>query len=222
MFLVSGGGSSMMELPLDVEISLDDTVGFHRALVASGASIVEMDCVRKHFSAVKGGRLAMAAGSARKVSLFISDVPPGRLDALASGPTIPDPTTSDECREIIRRHGIDSRFPASVRKFFAGEIRGDTQAGRAGVERACAAEQRRAVRGCEARAEALGFEVAIDNTCDDWPYEKAGVSWNGSESCAGEWAAGVCDLVWGGDGHVAGGVEGETRGAGGISNGHCT
>ena len=173
VFLVSGGGSSMMELPLDVEISLDDTVGFHRALVASGASIVEMNCVRKHFSAVKGGRLAMAAGSARKVSLFISDVPPGRLDALASGPTIPDPTTSDECREIIRRHGMESRLPASVRKFFAGEI---AETPKRGELESSAHVLLSSVELCEAakaRAVTLGFEVTIDNTCDDWPYEKA-------------------------------------------------
>ena len=67
LFLVSGGGSSMMELPLDKRISLEDTVAFHRALVGSGASIVEMNCVRKHFSAVKGGRLAMAAGAAARL-----------------------------------------------------------------------------------------------------------------------------------------------------------
>jgi len=81
----------MMELPLDEAISLDDTVAFHRALVHSGASIVEMNCVRKHFSAVKGGRLALAAGRAQTLSLLVSDVPPAHLDALGSGPTVADP-----------------------------------------------------------------------------------------------------------------------------------
>ena len=66
IFLLSGGASAMMELPLDETISLEDTIAFHRALVQCGASIVEMNCVRKHFSAVKGGRLALAAGSAQQ------------------------------------------------------------------------------------------------------------------------------------------------------------
>jgi hydroxypyruvate reductase len=118
IFLISGGASAMMELPLDATISLADTTAFHRALVASGATIVEMNCVRKHFSAVKGGRLAVAAGNARKISLLVSDVPPEHLDALASGPTIPDPTTIAQCREIIARYSMSERFPTSVRRFF--------------------------------------------------------------------------------------------------------
>ena len=118
IFLISGGASAMMELPLDPAISLDDTVAFHRALVGSGATIVEMNCVRKHFSAVKGGRLAVAAGRAQKISLLVSDVPPAHLDALASGPTIPDPTTIAQCREILTRYQMLDRFPPSVRRFF--------------------------------------------------------------------------------------------------------
>jgi len=173
VFLVSGGGSSMMELPLDAEISLEDTVGFHRALVASGASIVEMNCVRKHFSAVKGGRLAMAAGAARQVSLFVSDVPPGRLDALASGPTLPDPSTSEDCREILRRFGMEERFPAPVQRFFAKKI---AETPKPSELKPCthvllsSAELEKAAK---ARAEAMGFAVAIENGCDDWPYEQA-------------------------------------------------
>ena len=94
IFLISGGASAMMELPLDPSISLDDAIAFHRALVHSGASIVEINCVRKHFSAVKGGRLALAAGSAHKFSLLVSDAPPAHLDALASGPASPTPAPS--------------------------------------------------------------------------------------------------------------------------------
>ena len=119
IFLLSGGASAMMELPLDAAISLDDTVAFHRALVHSGASIVEMNCVRKHFSAVKGGRLALAAGRAQTLSLLVSDVPPAHLDALGSGPTVDDSTTVAECREILERYGLMERFPAPVRRFFA-------------------------------------------------------------------------------------------------------
>src|SRR5208283_4835589 len=119
IFLLSGGASAMMELPLDAAISLDDTVAFHRALVHSGASIVEMNCVRKHFSAVKGGRLALAAGRAQTLSLLVSDVPPAHLDALGSGPTVGDPTSVAECREIVAKYGLMKQFPASGRRFFA-------------------------------------------------------------------------------------------------------
>lgn len=173
LFLVSGGGSSMMELPLDGNISLEDTIAFHRALVASGASIVEMNCVRKHFSAVKGGRLAMAAGRTRKVSLFVSDVPAGSLDALASGPTVPDTTTVEECSQIVRRYRMEDRFPASVRRFFAGlvpetpkpgELDGSTRVLLSSVELGEAARR---------VAEEIGFPVVIDSSCDDWPYERA-------------------------------------------------
>ena len=93
-FLISGGGSAMFDLPLDPHISLDDTIAFHESLLASGAPINEINTLRKHFSAVKGGRLAMAAPKAAKVSLLLPDVPLRTLDALSSGPTSPDHSTA--------------------------------------------------------------------------------------------------------------------------------
>lgn len=173
LFLVSGGGSSMMELPLDERISLHDTVGFHSALVASGASIVEMNCVRKHFSAIKGGRLGMAAGTARKLSLFVSDVPPHRLDALASGPTIADTTTREECRDIIRRYEMKARFPASVRQFFAREIPETPKPGDLDSATYVLLSSAELAAAAGRVAEEMGFAVVIDNTCDDWPYDRA-------------------------------------------------
>ena len=79
LFLISGGASAMMELPLDAAISLEDTISFHRELVHSGGSIAEINCVRKHFSAIKGGRLALEAEGIRSYSLLVSDVPVGCL-----------------------------------------------------------------------------------------------------------------------------------------------
>jgi hydroxypyruvate reductase len=173
VFLVSGGGSSMMELPLNAAIGIEDTAEFHRALVASGASIVEMNCVRKHFSAVKGGRLAMAAGAARKITLLVSDVPPGRLDALASGPTIPDSTTVEECRAIIRRYGMEERFPASVRELFAGEIAETPKPEELDSAAHVLLSSVELGEAARRAAEELGFAAVIDNVCDDWPYERA-------------------------------------------------
>ena len=117
-FLISGGGSTMLELPLDDSISLDDTIAFHEELIHSGATIHEINVIRKHFSAVKGGRLALATPLATKLTLQIADVPLRSLDALASGPTIPDRSTIDECREILGRYHLLDRFPASIRAYF--------------------------------------------------------------------------------------------------------
>jgi hydroxypyruvate reductase len=174
IFLLSGGASAMMELPLDEAISLDDTVAFHRAMVHSGASIVEMNCVRKHFSAVKGGRLALAAGVAQTLSLLVSDVPPAHLDALASGPTVGDSTTVAECREILARYGLLERFPASVRRFFASVELPETPKPEKLNALVCKLldcdEMAEAARG---HAERLGFYAVIDNACDDWSYDAA-------------------------------------------------
>jgi hydroxypyruvate reductase len=97
-FLISGGGSAMFDLPLDPQIGLQDTMAFNEALLASGAPINEINTLRKHFSAVKGGRLAMAAPESMKVSLLLPDVPLRTLDALSSGPTSPDHSTVEEAQ----------------------------------------------------------------------------------------------------------------------------
>jgi hydroxypyruvate reductase len=117
-FLISGGGSALFDLPLDPGITLNEAVMFHQALLGSGAPINEINTLRKHFSAVKGGRLAMAAPEAAKVSLLLPDVPLRSLDALSSGPTSPDHSTVAEVRELIARYGLAEKFPASVRAFF--------------------------------------------------------------------------------------------------------
>src|SRR5208283_2023213 len=117
-FLISGGGSAMFDLPIDPQITLDDTIEFHRLLLASGAPINEVNTLRKHFSAVKGGRLAMAAPEALKVSLLLPDVPLRTLDALSSGPTSPDHSTVAEVHELIAKYGLAEKFPVPVRKFF--------------------------------------------------------------------------------------------------------
>jgi glycerate 2-kinase len=118
-FLVSGGGSAMFDLPLDPQIGLDDTIAFHQALLASGAPINEINTLRKHFSAVKGGRLAIAAPEALKVSLLLPDVPLRTLDALSSGPTSPDHSTVDDVHAILTKYRLDEKLPAPIRAFFS-------------------------------------------------------------------------------------------------------
>jgi hydroxypyruvate reductase len=174
IFLISGGASAMMERPLDPSISLDDTVAFHRALVHSGASIVEINCVRKHFSAVKGGRLALAAGSARQLTLLASDVPPPYLDALASGPTIADPSTVTDCREIIARYSLINQVPASVRRFFESPKLPETPKPGELLSPICKLlDSGDLAEAARSHAASLGFHAVIDNTCDDWPYDAA-------------------------------------------------
>ncbi len=119
IYLISGGGSTLFDLPLDPKISLSDTIAFHEALIASGATIAEINTLRKHFSAVKGGRLATASPPARKLTLQVVDVPWHQADAVASGPTLADSTTVDECRELLDRYGLLEKFPPSVRHFFS-------------------------------------------------------------------------------------------------------
>ena len=120
-FLISGGGSAMFDLPLDAHITLEETIAFHQLLLGSGAPIQEMNTLRKHFSQVKGGRLAMAAPEAAKVSLLVPDVPLRSLDALSSGPTSPDHSTVAEVRELLARYDLNRKLPVSIRSFFERE-----------------------------------------------------------------------------------------------------
>ena len=117
-FLLSGGGSSLVELPFDPHLSLEDAQELNRLLVTCGGSIHEINAVRKHLSAVKGGRLAVAADAATKVSLGVTDVPEGEESALASGPTLPDPTTVADACGVVVRYGLLSKLPASIRTLF--------------------------------------------------------------------------------------------------------
>ncbi len=103
--LVSGGGSALLALPAP-GLTLEDKQAVNRALLASGADIGQMNVVRKHLSAIKGGRLAAAAYPARMVSLLISDIPGDDASAIASGPTVPDPSTFADARAVLERYGI--------------------------------------------------------------------------------------------------------------------
>ena len=112
--LISGGGSALLALPAP-GLTLEDKQALNRDLLKSGASIAEMNCVRKHLSAIKGGRLAAAAAPARIVTLLISDVPGDDPAIIASGPTVPDPTTFADTRAILAKYAIDPPATAAAR-----------------------------------------------------------------------------------------------------------
>ena len=120
--LISGGGSALLPLPID-GLTLQDKQEVNKALLRSGATIGEMNCVRRHLSAIKGGRLAAACHPAKVVTLLISDVPGDDPINIASGPTVPDPTTCADALEILERYGIKPA-PAVLEVLTSG--RGET------------------------------------------------------------------------------------------------
>ena len=111
--LISGGGSALLAAPAP-GLTLADKQAVNKALLKSGANISEMNCVRRHLSALKGGRLAAACYPAKVVTLLMSDVPGDNPIDIASGPTVPDPTTCDDALAIVRRYAIE--VPANVRR----------------------------------------------------------------------------------------------------------
>ncbi|HEY1866246.1 MAG TPA: DUF4147 domain-containing protein, partial [Candidatus Acidoferrales bacterium] len=178
IFLLSGGGSSLVELPLDPAITLAEMRELYRVLVGCGASIDEMNAVRKHLSAVKGGRLAAAAPAAMKVTLGVTDVPVGCESALGSGPTIPDPTTLRDACRAVERYALLPKLPRAIRAKFEHpeEIPETPKAG----DPAFALSRFTLLLGmndlfhhAHRAAEARGFKTVCDNSTDDWPLGRA-------------------------------------------------
>ena len=122
LFLISGGASAMCELPLSVAVTLEDLILLNRQLIGSGASIAEVNCVRKHLSRIKGGRLAAQAGTREKITLLVSDVPDNALDALGSGPSLPDNSTVADCLAIIARYALHDRLPPSIQSLLTADL----------------------------------------------------------------------------------------------------
>jgi glycerate 2-kinase len=177
VFLISGGGSAMLEQFLQAEISLPVMAATHKALVESGAPIAAINTVRKHLSAVKGGRLAAAAAPAEQLTIFVSDVPEGELDALSSGPTVPDRSTTEDVYRIATEYDLAARVPGSIAAMLKSRMLVETPK----PEDAIFARSQWCVlldsvsleRAAEVRARELGWQVEIDNTCDDWSAERA-------------------------------------------------
>jgi glycerate 2-kinase len=159
--LISGGGSSLLTMPLE-GLTLDDKQNVNRALLKSGATISEMNCVRRHLSAIKGGRLAAACHPAKVLTLLMSDVPGDDPINIASGPTVADPTTCADALDVIRRYGIDVP-PAVMRVLESNTCEsikpGDPRLARA--ETRMIATPQMALEAAAAVARKAGFAPAI-------------------------------------------------------------
>jgi len=177
IFLISGGGSSIVEKPIDDDITLRDLIATYQALVHSGAPIAEINAVRKHLSAVKGGRLAQAAFPAQQVSILVSDVPENASDALASGPTMPDSTTVQACYRIAEKYNLTTQFPASAGELFVRHALEETPKSDDPVFHRSrwwtVLSNQTAIEEASIAAERAGFVVHVDNSCDDWDYQRA-------------------------------------------------
>src|SRR5215472_9113884 len=177
IYLISGGASAMVEVPRDEDISLDDLTETYRVLVHSGATIGEINGIRKHLSAVKGGRLAQAAFPARQVSIMVSDVPENTLDALASGPTMTDSSTEADCYRLAETYGLSAKLPQSVSKIFKERAIEETPK----ADDPAFVNSRwwpilssaSSVQVASGLLSKHGFAVEIDNTPDDWPFGRA-------------------------------------------------
>nr|WP_315595649.1 glycerate kinase [uncultured Cupriavidus sp.] len=159
--LVSGGGSSLLPLPL-AGISLEDKQAINRALLKSGATITEMNCVRRHLSAIKGGRLAAACHPARVCNLLLSDVPGDDPIDIASGPTVADPTTRQDALDIIGRYGLE--VPAHIMNVLRADAAetvkpGDTRLPR--IDTTLIATPRMALEAAAAVARDAGLPVFL-------------------------------------------------------------
>jgi glycerate 2-kinase len=159
--LISGGGSALLALPAP-GISLEEKQAINKALLKSGATISEMNCVRKHLSAIKGGRLGLACAPARVVTLLVSDVPGDDPGVIASGPTLPDPTTCEQALAILHKYRID--IPESVERHLAsgaGETPKPDDVRFAGDVHHVIATARRALDAAAATARAAGVTPYI-------------------------------------------------------------
>jgi glycerate 2-kinase len=177
IFLLSGGGSALSELPLASSMPLEDVQAVHGALVSCGASIDSINTVRKHLSAVKGGRLAAAAPRSKKITLAVTDVPFGKESALASGPTLPDPTTVHDVERILAEFDLRKKFPYSVLRWMDDLQMPETpkpgDPAFVGSHFQLLLNMDDLFHAAHHAAEAYGYITRCDNSTDDWPVQKA-------------------------------------------------
>jgi hydroxypyruvate reductase len=167
LFLISGGGSALFEMPVD-GVSLEDIQKLTEALLKSGANIVEINTVRKHLSRVKGGRFAQHVYPARIVSLVLSDVLGDRLDSIASGPAYPDGTTSQQAIDVLRKYNI------TVSEKILNALAQETPKELSNVETFIIGSVKVACENAEKFASQLGYNTFVLTTTLDCEAKEAG------------------------------------------------
>ena len=177
VFLLSGGGSSLCEMPVSQEITLEDCRVLYQVLVTCGASIRNVNTIRKHLSAIKGGRLAELAFPARQMTLYVSDVPPDTPSSVASGPTMPDDSTAENCRQLIQDLNLRDQLPPSIRYLFDEDLLPETpKPGKATFQESswhCLLSSANAVETMAHAAERLGWIVETDHELSDaWSVDQ--------------------------------------------------
>jgi glycerate 2-kinase len=211
--LLSGGASALLSLPAP-GLTLTDKRSITLALLRSGATIAEINCVRKHLSAIKGGRLALAARPAKVVSLIISDVPGDDLTVIASGPTVADPSTREQALAILERYHIE--ISAAVRDWLQSV---DAETPKPGDPRLAAVENRliatpaQSLQAAADAARSAGIEPLILGDAIEGEARECGLAHAGiALSCAerGQPIAPPCVLLSGGETTVT--VRGAGRG----------
>ncbi|HLH48216.1 MAG TPA: glycerate kinase, partial [Roseiarcus sp.] len=211
--LISGGGSALLALP-GGEVTLADKQAINRALLKSGAQIGEMNCVRKHLSAIKGGRLAAAAAPARVVSLIISDVPGDDLSVIASGPTVADSTTLADARRVLEKYKID--ISPAVRRHLSDPANETPKPGDprlAHVANLLIATPQSSLEAAAKVAREAGFAPLILGNAIEGEARECGVVHAGiAKQCAGygQPAAPPCAIISGGETTVT--IRGNGRG----------
>lgn len=161
IFLVSGGGSAMIEWPRNEQITLDDLREANRQLVSCGANITEINAVRRAFSAVKGGGLSARAPLANRFTLIVSDTNPGDEASVASGPTLETPTDVPDASEVVKVYGLESSLPASILKAVRPDESANLRQTKDGGRHYVLLNNQTAVRMAAERARAIGFTVEV-------------------------------------------------------------
>ncbi len=165
VFLISGGGSALFELPEDDAVTEADLAEFNRLLVTSALPIEEINVLRKHTSRVKGGRLAVAAHPAHQLTIYISDVPDQFASMVASGPTMPDESTAEQAYSIAESHALVAKFPAPIRRRFEQHLLVETpkpgDSRFANSQYFCLLSNHDALQAAKSTAEKLGFQCAL-------------------------------------------------------------
>jgi hydroxypyruvate reductase len=213
LVLMSGGGSALLALPAG-NITLADKQAINRALLACGASIVEMNTVRKHLSAIKGGRLAVAAAPAQVVTLAISDVPGDDISVIASGPTVPDASTREEALAVLTKYNI--AMPPAVSAHLNDPIAETPKPGDArlsNVTNRLVATPQSSLEAAARVARNAGLAAVILGNAIEGEARDVGIVHAGMARQCGEWGQPAeipCALISGGETTVT--VRGKGRG----------